>query len=68
MGKPPLDARAHDLPWLAGAAVGLEVGEPQLELSPLGVGQRQIDGVGGDAIPEVFGQLDALGHGEFAEL
>jgi len=34
----------------------------------LGVDQRHIGGIRGDAVPEVLGELDALGHGQFADV
>ena len=59
-----LDARAHLLPARAGLRVALEVGEAAVELGGLRLGERELAGLGGDAVPEVLGELDALGDGE----
>ena len=59
-----LDAGAHHLPGLAGVRVALKLGEAAVELGDLRLGERQLAGLGGDAVPEVLGELDALGDGE----
>ena len=68
MSQPLLDASAHDLPRFARAGIALEVSEATFELGLLGGAERKLAGLGGDAIPEVLGELDALGDGQLADV
>jgi hypothetical protein len=56
------------LPALAGCRVAGELCEPTVELGGLGVGDGEAPRLGGDAVPEVLSELDALGDGELREV
>lgn len=66
--EPLLDAGAHNLPGLAGAGLTGKPREAAIEFCGLRLGERQPAGLGGDAVPEVFGELDALSDGEPADV
>ena len=66
--QPPLDALAHDIPGLTGAGIAGKLGEATVELARLCCGEGQLAGLGGDAVPEVLGELDALGDGELTDI
>src|SRR5450759_5014995 len=66
--QPPLDALAYHIPGPTGAGVTGELGEPAVEFGRLGRGERQFAGVGGHAVPEILGELDALSDGELADV
>lgn len=63
-----IDATAHGFPGLAGLGVPGQGGEAAIELGGLRLGQRELAGLGRDAVPEVLSELDALGHGELADV
>ena len=63
-----LEAGTDKGPALPALGLALERDETAVELSGLGRGERKPTGLGGDAVPEVLGELDALGKGESAEV
>jgi hypothetical protein len=62
-----LDAGANDRPALASPGIAREVAEAAVELDHLRLGERQLAGLGGDAVPEMLPELDPLGYGGPAE-
>ena len=60
----PFDTGAHDRPTLAGLGVARELREATVQFGGLRLAERQLPGLRGDAVPEILGELDALGDGE----
>jgi len=68
LSQPLLDTGAYDVPRLARAGVPFEVGQTAIKLGRVRGGELQIAAVGRDTVPEVFGELNALGDGQLADV
>jgi hypothetical protein len=55
-------------PGCADARIGFGIGDPPVELRPLLLGERESVRLHGDAVPDVFDELDALGDTELQDL
>lgn len=63
-----VETSPDDLPGFSGIRIVLKLLKSPIELCLLSFGQGDVRPLGGDAVPEILGELDALGNGQLAEV
>src|SRR5712691_124454 len=63
-----IETSPDDFPGFSSIRIVFESLKPPIELSLLNLGQGDVRHVGGDAVPEIRGELDAFGNGQLAEV